>query len=73
MVQHAQRKVLLEGHRKAFCWLDEWYGLTMEDIRAMEKETAEAMLRVRTKAAKCESFRSLVLLQDGPRSKTGCE
>ncbi|GAQ84129.1 Phosphatidylinositol transfer protein [Klebsormidium nitens] len=47
VAKHAQRKVLLEGHRKLFCWLDEWFGLSMDDIRAMEKETAEAMLRAR--------------------------
>ncbi|KAL2607534.1 hypothetical protein R1flu_026107 [Riccia fluitans] len=45
--KNAQRKILLEGHRKCFCWLDEWHGLTMEDVRRMEVETAEAMARAR--------------------------
>lgn len=47
ILQNAQRKILLEGHRKCFCWLDEWHGLTMEDVRKMEDETAEAISKVR--------------------------
>ena len=26
-------------HRQVYCWLDEWYGLTMEDIRQLEEKT----------------------------------
>ncbi|KAJ7309764.1 hypothetical protein JRQ81_007830 [Phrynocephalus forsythii] len=33
------RKVMVRAHRQAWCWQDEWYGLTMEDIRQLEKET----------------------------------
>jgi len=33
------RDVLLLGHKQAFTWIDEWYGLTMEDIRKYEIET----------------------------------
>ncbi|XP_075754684.1 membrane-associated phosphatidylinositol transfer protein 2 isoform X5 [Pelodiscus sinensis] len=32
------RKVMVRAHRQAWCWQDEWYGLTMEDIRQLEKE-----------------------------------
>ncbi|XP_073392189.1 uncharacterized protein [Physcomitrium patens] len=45
--KNAQRKILLEGHRKCFCWLDEWHGLTMEDVRRMEDETTEALAKAR--------------------------
>uniref|UniRef100_A0A8C0VP82 Phosphatidylinositol transfer protein membrane associated 2 n=1 Tax=Cyanistes caeruleus TaxID=156563 RepID=A0A8C0VP82_CYACU len=31
------------AHRQAWCWQDEWYGLTIEDIRQLEKE-AQLML-----------------------------
>lgn len=31
----------LEYHRKIFCWIDEWYGMTIADIRAVEEETAK--------------------------------
>lgn len=27
------------GHRQAWVWQDEWFGLTMEDIRQLEEET----------------------------------
>ncbi|XP_073442172.1 membrane-associated phosphatidylinositol transfer protein 2 isoform X5 [Dendrobates tinctorius] len=33
------RKVMVRAHRQAWCWQDEWYGLTIEDIRELEKET----------------------------------
>eukprot|EP01111_Echinosteliopsis_oligospora_P002915 TRINITY_DN1468_c0_g1_i1.p1 TRINITY_DN1468_c0_g1~~TRINITY_DN1468_c0_g1_i1.p1 ORF type:complete len:294 (+),score=78.17 TRINITY_DN1468_c0_g1_i1:197-1078(+) len=35
----ALRDVFLSGHRQAVCWMDEWYGLTMDDIRQIEEET----------------------------------
>uniref|UniRef100_A0A3B4B1W4 Phosphatidylinositol transfer protein N-terminal domain-containing protein n=1 Tax=Periophthalmus magnuspinnatus TaxID=409849 RepID=A0A3B4B1W4_9GOBI len=31
--------VMVRAHRQAWCWQDEWYGLTMEDIRQLELET----------------------------------
>lgn len=30
-----------------FCWIDRWYGLTMEDIRALEDKTKEDLDRQR--------------------------
>lgn len=38
--QYGLRNPFLKYHRKLFCWIDEWYGLTIDDIRAMEEETA---------------------------------
>ncbi|KAJ8872757.1 hypothetical protein PR048_026373 [Dryococelus australis] len=32
------REILLLGHRQAFAWIDEWYGMTLEDVRAYEGE-----------------------------------
>nr|XP_048303207.1 membrane-associated phosphatidylinositol transfer protein 2 isoform X9 [Myodes glareolus] len=32
------RRVMVRAHRQAWCWQDEWYGLTMENIRALERE-----------------------------------
>eukprot|EP01132_Coremiostelium_polycephalum_P010834 gene10834-13278_t len=37
------RDVLLKAHRALFCWIDEWFGLTMQDIRKMEEETKEQL------------------------------
>ena len=33
-------------HRQVFCWLDEWYGMTMEDIRRMEEKTKAELDKV---------------------------
>lgn len=30
-----------------FCWMDRWYGLTMEDIRALEEKTKDELDRQR--------------------------
>lgn len=38
--QYGIRNPFLLYHRKLFCWIDEWFGLTMQDIRDMEAETA---------------------------------
>nr|XP_045222634.1 membrane-associated phosphatidylinositol transfer protein 2 isoform X15 [Macaca fascicularis] len=37
------RRVMVRAHRQAWCWQDEWYGLSMENIRELEKE-AQLML-----------------------------
>lgn len=39
------RKVMVRAHRQAWCWQDEWYGLTMEDIRQLELETQLALAK----------------------------
>jgi hypothetical protein len=39
----ALRDVFLSGHRQAFCWLDEWFGMTMDDVRKFEAETKEEL------------------------------
>ena len=33
------RRVMLRAHRQAWAWQDEWVGLTITDIRRLEKET----------------------------------
>ncbi|KAK3742785.1 hypothetical protein QZH41_013894 [Actinostola sp. cb2023] len=33
------RRPMFMGHRQAWVWQDEWYGLTIEDIRKLEEET----------------------------------
>ncbi len=33
------RRVMLRAHRQAWAWQDEWVGLTMGDIRRLERET----------------------------------
>mmetsp|Transcript_7843 Transcript_7843/g.15791 ORF Transcript_7843/g.15791 Transcript_7843/m.15791 type:complete len:286 (-) Transcript_7843:448-1305(-) len=36
---YGMRAPFITYHRKLFCWIDEWYGLTIQDIRTMEEET----------------------------------
>ncbi|PWA15812.1 hypothetical protein CCH79_00009117 [Gambusia affinis] len=43
------RKVMVHAHRQAWCWQDEWYGLTMDDIRQLELETQLALARTMAK------------------------
>ncbi|KAK2180833.1 hypothetical protein NP493_423g01019 [Ridgeia piscesae] len=37
------RKTMLRAHRQAWCWQDEYHGLTMADIRRLERETQLAL------------------------------
>lgn len=37
-VQGAIREILLLGHRQAFAWMDEWFNMTIEDVREYERE-----------------------------------
>ena len=41
------REVLVVGHRQAVAWIDDWHGMTIEDVREYEKtmqdETNERM------------------------------
>ncbi|XP_060699339.1 membrane-associated phosphatidylinositol transfer protein 2 isoform X2 [Hemiscyllium ocellatum] len=59
------RKVMLRAHRQAWCWQDEWYGLTMEDIRRLEHET-QLML-----AQKMAEFMTQFNLNDSEAEQTG--
>ncbi|XP_067862305.1 membrane-associated phosphatidylinositol transfer protein 2 isoform X1 [Heptranchias perlo] len=59
------RKVMLRAHRQAWCWQDEWYGLTMEDIRQLEWET-QLML-----AQKMAQFMAQFKLNDNEVEQVG--
>jgi hypothetical protein len=39
LIQSYQKSLFGASHRQLFCWIDEWFGKTMADIRAMERET----------------------------------
>ncbi|XP_026761738.1 cytoplasmic phosphatidylinositol transfer protein 1 [Galleria mellonella] len=48
-VQGAIREVLLLGHRQAFAWMDEWYNMTIEDVREYEREMqAKTNIKLKT-------------------------
>ncbi|XP_050393715.2 cytoplasmic phosphatidylinositol transfer protein 1 [Patella vulgata] len=39
--QKSIRDILLLGHKQAFAWIDEWIGMTEEDVREYEKQMQE--------------------------------
>ncbi|GFS12940.1 membrane-associated phosphatidylinositol transfer protein 1, partial [Elysia marginata] len=47
----ALRKTMLRAHRQAWAWQDEYHGLTLEDIRALERETQLALAEKMAAAA----------------------
>ena len=44
----AVREILLVGHRQAFAWIDEWFGMGIQDVRdyetRMQAETNEKVI-----------------------------
>jgi hypothetical protein len=38
-IQRGERRIFTNFHRQVFCWTDEWFGMTMADIRALEDQT----------------------------------
>jgi len=47
----ALRDVMLHGHRQAFCWIDEWFGLTWEEVMAIEERSKAELDALREGAA----------------------
>lgn len=39
----ALRKTMVRAHRQAWAWQDEWFGLTMDDIREIDRQTQLAL------------------------------
>lgn len=56
---------MVRAHRQAWCWQDEWYGLTMEDIRQLELET---QLALATKMAQFSQADEATEANGGPPS-----
>jgi len=51
-VHKSIREILLVGHRQAFAWIDEWFGMTIEDVREYEeKMQQETNEKVRQKGS----------------------
>eukprot|EP00731_Ephydatia_muelleri_P022980 Em0015g563a len=42
-IQKAYPRLFRNFHRQVFCWMDQWYGLTIEDIRRLEEETKKEL------------------------------
>jgi len=37
-IQQSERRLFTKFHRQLFCWIDQWHGLTMADIRRIEEQ-----------------------------------
>lgn len=44
------RKTLVRAHQQAWAWQDEWHGLSLEQIREMERETQASLARMMNNA-----------------------
>ncbi|KAJ1645470.1 hypothetical protein LPJ64_002939 [Coemansia asiatica] len=44
IIQNSMQNVFTMFHRQLFCDTDEWYGMTIEDLRALEEETAKKLI-----------------------------
>lgn len=49
----ALRRTMLRAHRQAWAWQDEWFGLTIDDIRVLEKK-AQELLNQKMAALQCD-------------------
>jgi len=41
------RDVILLGHKQAFCWIDSWFGMALEELRRYEDETKALLDKIR--------------------------
>ncbi|XP_024026364.1 phosphatidylinositol transfer protein 2 [Morus notabilis] len=54
-----ERALFLESHRNCFTWIDEWFGMTMQQIRELEQESDSLLnekLRTPTLSTNVEDF-----------------
>ena len=47
MVVKTVRRLLFNFHRQVFCWIDKWFGMTIEDIRELEAKTKNELDELR--------------------------
>lgn len=45
-IQHYCHDTILESHRQSWLWQDEWTGMSLDNIRAMEAETQSHLNRI---------------------------
>ncbi|XP_037778765.1 phosphatidylinositol transfer protein beta isoform-like [Penaeus monodon] len=48
-IQDFERRLFTVFHRQIFCWIDQWYGLTLDDIRQLEDRTQKELEQQITK------------------------
>ena len=63
---------MLRAHRQAWAWQDEWFGLNMDDIRLLEKETQELLAKKMAAKTDEESQSDKVTSRSGSVNKGEC-
>ncbi|KAI3985543.1 hypothetical protein MKX01_026036 [Papaver californicum] len=53
-----ERALFLESHRNCFAWIDEWFGMKMEQIRELEKRSDSSLNEKLGKVASVDDTRS---------------
>jgi hypothetical protein len=53
MIARQERRIFHTFHRQVVCWMDNWHGLTIEDIREVERQTKEELDRRRATGQLC--------------------
>ncbi len=48
-ISNYEEKLFAQFHRKIWCWCDDWFGMSLEDIRKMEDKTKEDLEEQRAK------------------------
>lgn len=49
IIQDNVFRLLFNFNRQVFCWIDKWFGMTIEDIRALEEQTKKDLDNMRDK------------------------
>jgi hypothetical protein len=41
-----QQRIFTIAHRRLFCWIDDWHGLTLQEVREVQKQLQTALSQV---------------------------
>uniref|UniRef100_A0A915PX75 Phosphatidylinositol transfer protein n=1 Tax=Setaria digitata TaxID=48799 RepID=A0A915PX75_9BILA len=52
---YALRNTMLRAHKQAWVWQDEWHGLTLEDVRELERDAAEHLSKLMARSSISDS------------------
>lgn len=44
-LKNMYKKLFTTFHRQIFCWLDKWYGLSLEEVRKIEHDLAKLLVK----------------------------
>ncbi|KAI1285818.1 Phosphatidylinositol transfer protein alpha isoform [Halotydeus destructor] len=50
-IQKTEKRIFNNFNRQVFCWLDQWHGLTIQDIRDIEEKTRQELEELRKRGS----------------------